>query len=375
MKRTYLAAAVIAAAFIIWVLSGQIGGPEGAGPAPSLAEARARENSLAEDAPVRVRAQVLQSLPVSAEVVVRGRTAVERFVDVRSETRGRVVELLAEKGDHVAAGAPLCRLDEEARPALLAESQAQLKQAEIDHQGSLKLQREGLLSDAAVAATATRLASAKALVQQRERELANTMIRAPFSGEVETRPVEEGDLLQLGAICARVIDSDPMLLVGEVSENEVAELSLGAIAHGTLITGEKVEGTLRFIGRSANSRTRTFRVEVAVPNPEGRLRDGVTTEVILPVAEHEAHLIPAAILALDDAGALNIRIVDPNKRVRMVPVTIVKEEPEGLWVTGLPATATVITVGQELVTPGNLVEVTYEDASAGFGQPTPTLGQ
>jgi multidrug efflux system membrane fusion protein len=375
VKRTYLAAAVIAAAFIIWVLSGQIGGPEGAGPAPSLAEARARENSLAEDAPVRVRAQVLQSLPVSAEVVVRGRTAVERFVDVRSETRGRVVELLAEKGDHVAAGAPLCRLDEEARPALLAESQAQLKQAEIDHQGSLKLQREGLLSDAAVAATATRLASAKALVQQRERELANTMIRAPFSGEVETRPVEEGDLLQLGAICARVIDSDPMLLVGEVSENEVAELSLGAIAHGTLITGEKVEGTLRFIGRSANSRTRTFRVEVAVPNPEGRLRDGVTTEVILPVAEHEAHLIPAAILALDDAGALNIRIVDPNKRVRMVPVTIVKEEPEGLWVTGLPATATVITVGQELVTPGNLVEVTYEDASAGFGQPTPTLGQ
>lgn len=375
MKRTYLAAAVIAAAFITWVLSGQIGGPEGAGPAPSLAEARARENSLAEDAPVRVRAQVLQSLPVSAEVVVRGRTAVERFVDVRSETRGRVVELLAEKGDHVAAGAPLCRLDEEARPALLAESQAQLKQAEIDHQGSLKLQREGLLSDAAVAATATRLASAKALVQQRERELANTMIRAPFSGEVETRPVEEGDLLQLGAICARVIDSDPMLLVGEVSENEVAELSLGAIAHGTLITGEQVEGTLRFIGRSANSRTRTFRVEVAVPNPEGRLRDGVTTEVILPVAEHEAHLIPAAILALDDAGALNIRIVDPNKRVRMVPVTIVKEEPEGLWVTGLPATATVITVGQELVTPGNLVEVTYEDASAGLGQPTPTLGQ
>jgi len=375
VKRTYLAAAAIAAAFILWVLSGQIGGPEGTGPAPSLADARARESSLAEDAPVRVRAQVLQSQPISAEVVVRGRTAVERFVDVRSETRSRVVELLVEKGDHVAAGAPLCRLDEEARPALLAESRAQLKQAEIDHEGSLKLQREGLLSDAAVAATATRLASAKALVQQRERELANTVIRAPFAGEVETRPVEEGDLLQLGAICARVIDGDPMLLVGEVSENDVAELSLGALAHGTLITGEQVEGALRFIGRSANSRTRTFRVEVAVPNPDGRLRDGVTTEVILPVAEHEAHLIPAAILALDDAGALNVRIVDPNKRVRMVPVTIVKEEPDGLWVTGLPATATVITVGQELVTPGNLVEVTYEDASAGLGQPTPTLGQ
>ncbi|MGB0318369.1 MAG: efflux RND transporter periplasmic adaptor subunit, partial [Pseudomonadales bacterium] len=223
------------------------------------------------------------------------------------------------------------------------------------------------LSDAAVAATATRLASAEALVLQRERELENTTIRAPFAGEVETRPVEEGDLLQLGAICARVLDSNPMLLVGEVSENEVAELTPGAVAKGTLITGERVEGAVRFIGRSANGRTRTFRVEVAVPNPEGRLRDGVTTEIILPVAEHDAHLIPAAILALDDAGALNVRIVDPNKRVQMVPVSIVKEVPEGLWVTGLPATATVITVGQELVTPGSLVDVSFEDSTMGLG--------
>ena len=376
MKRTYLAATAIAAAFILWVLSGQLGGSDSTGPAPSLAEARARETAVAEDAPVRVRAQILQSQPISAEVVVRGRTAVERFVDVRSETRGRVVELLAEKGDVVSADAPLCRLDAEARPALLGESRAQLAQARIDHEGSLKLQREGLLSDAAVAATATRLASAEALVLQRERELENTIIRAPFAGEVETRPVEEGDLLQLGAICARILDSNPMLLVGEVSENEVAELTPGATARGTLITGERVEGTVRFIGRSANGRTRTFRVEVAVPNPEGRLRDGVTTEIVLPVAEHDAHLIPAAILALDDAGALNVRIVDPNKRVQMVPVTIVKEVPEGLWVTGLPATATVITVGQELVTPGNLVEVSFDDSTTSLGDAAASgLGQ
>ena len=83
------------------------------------------------------------------------------------------------------------------------------------------------------------------------------------------------------------------------------------------------------------------------------------------MAEHDAHLIPAAILALDDAGALNVRIVDPNKRVQMVPVSIVKEVPEGLWVTGLATT--VITVGQELVTPGNLVDVSFEDSTMGLG--------
>ena len=58
-----------------------------------------------------------------------------------------------------------------------------------------------------------------------------------------------------------------------------------------------------------------------------------------------------------------------NKRVQMVPVSIVKEVPEGLWVTGLPATATVITVGQELVTPGSLVDVSFEDSTMGLVAP------
>ena len=90
---------------------------------------------------------------------------------------------------------------------------------------------------------------------------------------METRPVEEGDLLQLGAICARVLDSNPMLLVGEVMKNEVAELTPGAVAKGTLITGKGSRAPFDSAGRSANGRTRTFRAEVAVPNP----RDGSET--------------------------------------------------------------------------------------------------
>jgi hypothetical protein len=50
--------------------------------------------------------------------------------------------------------------------------------------------------------------------------------------------------------------------------------------------------------------------------------------------------------------------------VRMVPVTIIKDDPDGVWVSGLPEVVTIITVGQEMVVDGERVDVTYEDAEA-----------
>jgi ABC-type cobalamin transport system permease subunit len=55
-----------------------------------------------------------------------------------------------------------------------------------------------------------------------------------------------------------------------------------------------------------------------------------------------------------------VRIVDADKIVRMMPVNVIKDDSLGVWVTGLPEAATVITVGQELVVAGDSVDITYE---------------
>ena len=56
---------------------------------------------------MRVRVQTAQ--PRSVEIILRGRTEAVREVEVRAETKGKVIELLAEKGNFVEEGALLVR--------------------------------------------------------------------------------------------------------------------------------------------------------------------------------------------------------------------------------------------------------------------------
>ncbi|MEE4361522.1 MAG: efflux RND transporter periplasmic adaptor subunit [Pseudomonadales bacterium] len=378
MKTTYVAAILVALAFALWLLSGQLGRDEDASLAPSLADARDATLAMGEDAPVRVRARVVRAESQTADVVVRGRTEADRTVDVRAETTGRVVALPVEKGDRVDTGALLCSIDVETRKALIEESRRAVEQAQIEYSGATKLAERGYQSETAIAAARTRLAAATAELEQRELDLARTEIRAPFAGVVETRPVEIGDYLQPGAVCARIVDPDPMMLVGEVAERDVARVQPGDPGYGRLITGQDVEGTVAFVARTANPTTRTFRVEVAVPNADAQLRDGVTAEMRLPVERFEAHRVPSALLALDDAGDLGLRILDEDNIVRFVRVEVVKDAGNGIWVKGLPRVATIITVGQELVTAGQQVEATFEPGpglpASAPGAESPTMG-
>lgn len=355
MKKTYLAALTVALLFVLWMLSGVLGNGEARSPAPTLAETRDAMLRQRDDASTAVRVRTLTAETQRATVTVRGRTQANRRVAVRAETSGLIVALPVEKGDTVRAGDILCRIEPGSRPARLDEGRAAVNLAELEYQGTRRLEDKGLVSGTGVASARARLASARADLSQRELDLAHTAIRAPFDGVVEERPVELGDYLASGGVCAEVLDPDPLLLVGQLSERDVARIVLGAQGQGRLLTGETVQGVVTYLAQSAHPSTRTFRVEVAVNNEDARLREGITTELILPVEEYRAHHIPSSILALDDVGELGVRIVNDDELVEFVRIRIIRDSPEGLWVTGLPETVTLITVGQELVVPGERV--------------------
>lgn len=360
MKSTYVAAFAVAALFVLWLLSGQLDDEGVREPAPSLAQGRDAMLAEVQDAPVRVRARVLAARPQTDDLVVRGRTEADRSVTVRAETSGRIVELPVDKGDRVAAGDLLCRIAVDTREARLAEARQAVVQAQIEFDGARSLRERGLQSETAIAGAEARLAASRADLAQQELDLERTYVRAPFDGIVEDRAVEIGDLLQAGGTCATVVDPDPMMLVGQVAEADIGRLEAGAEGFGTLITGETVVGEVAFVASTAAPTTRTFRVEVAVPNEDARIRDGITTEIRIPVERFLAHRIPSSILALDDAGDIGVRILDAEDRVRFVTVDVVKDSADGVWVRGLPDPVKVITVGQELVTPGQQVEAVLE---------------
>jgi multidrug efflux system membrane fusion protein len=151
-----------------------------------------------------------------------------------------------------------------------------------------------------------------------------------------------------------------MLLVGRVAEKDVHLLKVEQPVTGVLSDGSTVEGPVSFIGAQSDPATRTYAVEIEVPNESYDLRSGLTTEIRIPVAEVLAHKISPALFALDDEGRIGVRIVNDDGVVEFHHVTIVRDETDGVWVSGLPTVATLITVGQELVVPGEIVEVDFE---------------
>ncbi|MGA1371721.1 MAG: efflux RND transporter periplasmic adaptor subunit [Pseudomonadales bacterium] len=360
MRKTHLYATGIAIVIGLWLLSGQIGKPPAVEP-PTLAEANAMRAASEQDAaPVSVRARVMNATPQFEVLTLRGRTENKRSLTVKTESTGRIIERPVERGDRVNPGDVLCRLADDDRSANLAEATAALEQARIDFAGSLTLRERSLLSESSVAQAKARVAAAEADVTRRTLDLERAIVRAPFPALVEDVHVEVGDYVNPGTACVALVDMNPMLLLGQVSERDVQRLTVGNEATGVLQDGRTVEGTVRFIGQRSNTATRTYPIEVEVPNPDFTLRSGITTQIRVPTATVMAQKVSPAVFTLDDEGHIGVRTLNHKNQVQYHRVEVLRDDIDGVWVTGLPNVATVITVGQELVVPGQVVNATFE---------------
>ncbi|WP_421786109.1 efflux RND transporter periplasmic adaptor subunit [Hyphobacterium sp.] len=317
---------------------------------------RASEDGQAPSRAPRVVYEVVQAGEQPAFLVLRGRTEAIREVAVRAETGGRVVEAPALEGSRVREGDLLCRLDVDARQAALDQAQADLRAAQQEYEGAVALGDRGYRSQNSISALEAVRDGARARLEAARQELQNIFIRAPFDGWFDRREAEIGDFLAPGEPCGVVLELDPLLAAAQVAERDVGTLETGMAGRARLITGERVDGTIRRIARQADPATRTFRTELAIDNPSGELRAGVTAEIIIPLATRPAHLVPTTVLALNEDGNIGVRIIDDNNRVDFVEVEWLSDEAGGSWVSGLPDPARVIVQGQDFVEDGASVD-------------------
>ena len=317
---------------------------------------------VAPEAPrVHVVATRSQAQPVANLVVLRGRTEAMRQVEIRSETSGLVISDPLRRGAQVQAGDPLCELSAGVRKAALDEARARLTEAEINFRAASGLSDSGFGSETRLATARAALQSAQAGVDRAVEELARLVMHAPFDGVLETDTAELGSLLQPGALCATLIQMDPIKLVGFVTEAQVDQLSLDTPAGARLASGREVMGTVTFIARSADPQTRTFRVDISIPNPDGAIRDGQSADILIQGREQMGHLLPGSALTLDDSGTLGLRVVDEDGLVSFEPAQILRDTADGIWLGGLPDEINAITLGQEFTREGAYVRVTWAD--------------
>ncbi len=297
-------------------------------------------------------------------VSFRAHTQAARTVEVRSETAGPVASTPILQGSFVRAGTVLCRLNVDARQAALDQARAILRSKQVVMQASTNLAARGFRAKTQVMGDQAEMDSASAAVRQAEVAMRQVNIVAPFAGVFDRREAEVGAYLAPGQACGVVIELDPLLLVGDVSESDVGRIAVGALADATLASGGALRGHVRFVAKDADPATRTYRVEITLPNPGSHVASGLSADVHLSAGVGPAHLVPASALVLDAAGRQGVRYVAAGDMVAFLPVKVLEETPAGVWISGLAGTTRVITVGQSFVAEGQHVRVFLTPASA-----------
>lgn len=185
-------------------------------------------------------------------------------------------------------------------------------------------------------------------------ELNRTEVKAPFRGYIE-KIIKPGNYINRGEICAVIIELDPVTFIAEVPEAEIKTIVKGQNVSMQLVTGEIINSRLSFVSKSATPSTRSFRVEAEVENPNGLIRDGITATMQINTNKILATKISPSIMLLSDAGSLGVRIVNDDAIVEFIPIKILEDTQDGIWITGIQNSSNLIVRGQGYVENGQRV--------------------
>ncbi len=352
-NRSWLVSLAVLLLIVAWLLSGRFDGDD-----DMPAEATVARESVRDTTSVRVRTQSAEQ--VERVISVNGKTAPARVISLAAETDGRVTQIGAARGSNVAGGELIVGFDARDRHARLAEAIATVRQREVEYAGRQKLVTSSYVSEAQLKEAEAALEAAKAERLRAELDIEYMAVRAPFDGALSQRLVEQGDFVKRGDPVAIFVDNRTIVVSANLSEFDAELVEVGDRGEARLATGQTVHGRIRYVAPVADEATRTFAVELEVDNSDGRLRAGGTAELRIPAETVLAHRISPALLTLDDAGNVGVKIVDDAGKVRFVAADIALATDDGVWVAGLPPTATIITVGQGFVPSGATVHAVPE---------------
>ncbi|MBQ2260893.1 MAG: efflux RND transporter periplasmic adaptor subunit [Loktanella sp.] len=303
---------------------------------------------------VAVIDSVAQDVPLV--LTAEGQSIPDRTATIRAKAGGQIASVPVSRGDLVTAGQEIARIDDTIAQSQLLQAQTQLAQARRDFENALALQGRGVATEDRVSQARAAQAAAEAAVTTAEDQVKNTAITVPFAGRLNDLTINEGEFVDSGDTVAEVLDNDPLTVVVQVPQQALSRLQTGQEAEVSFITGEQKSGTVTFIGANADQQTRTFRVEIAVDNPDSVMPAGLSARVSVPTGQARGHFVSPAVLSLGTNGELGIKTVDDDNRVVFSLVEIVRAQTDGIWIAGLPDTARIITIGQGFVTDGDAVD-------------------
>jgi membrane fusion protein, multidrug efflux system len=317
---------------------------------------------------VEVAAVVPQDFVHTVRIV--GTVEADRDVVISAEEGGTIRQMLVRQGDRVRPGQPLFRLDAGVLQAQLEQAVSQALLAEETWERQRRLWEEDQIgTEMAYLQAKYNAQTARAQAQVLKERVDRTTIRAPIAGILEERLVEVGAMVSPGTPVARILDVDRVKVVGGVPERYGGQVRRGGEVTVTLepVAGEFV-GEIDHVGAAVDRSSRTFTIEVEVPNAGHALKPGMVANVeIARERRAESLVVPRhAVLRLE--GGYSVFVAVPHGtgwRAESRPVVPGAAHGGGVVIEqGLAAGERVVVVGQQRVAHGDALIITNEDALA-----------
>ncbi|WP_343217443.1 efflux RND transporter periplasmic adaptor subunit [Hoeflea sp. YIM 152468] len=370
-----VAAFVVLAVSAAWVLTGEFSSIGSA--APDEADQAPKTEQATTEEPQKILRTVAVIEPPFIQhnriIRVSGVTAPDKRTTLATRSAGILGELKVEKGDQVQTGDVVLVLDGAEKQSMVETAEALLVQRRKEAENVERLAKTGIVPTTQIDTARSALASARSQLEAAQADIDRLTVVAPFSGTIDQVMVEEGSWLPSGEPAAVLLQLDPVVALGEVSEREISHVTVGREADVRLISGEIVSGRVRHVSLEATPGTRTFPIEVAITNPDNKVPAGMTAEIMIKAEAVMAVKLPRSVVTLDSAGNLGLRILNADNTVGFVPIDLIDDSPEGLVLSGVPLDAKIIVAGQDLVSEGETVNAVPANADLVAGASAESL--
>jgi membrane fusion protein (multidrug efflux system) len=307
---------------------------------------------------VPVEVVKLERGPIEAVLRFSSNLEAESEVEVHSEAKRLVRELLVEEGDHVTKGKVLLRLQDEEQRSGLAKAKSQLDKAEREYVRQQQLYEQQLISEQVYAEATYQVEQLRLARTDAERELSYTEVKAPISGTVTARKVSLGDQVQIGQHLFDLVDFDSLVALVYVPEKHLGEMRSGLEARvsAQVAGGNDHVGRIKRIAPVVDPKTGTVKVTVDVSGQAG-LRPGMYVDVELVTATRaDALLVPKRAVVYDKDQMFVYRLDGAKSRVERVFIEPRLADKHNLEpATGLAPGDQIVVAGQSGLKDGALV--------------------
>jgi membrane fusion protein (multidrug efflux system) len=266
-------------------------------------------------APIPVQGATVESRVLPRVLEVTGALTADESADIAAERDGQVASVRVERGTYVEKGTVLATLDDREAKAQLDQARASLAWADSESARYAELRQKQVVAKSENQRKETDRDLNKAALSLAEKSFTDCVIRAPFSGVVTEKKISAGAYIRKGQAICGLVKVDPLRAELAIPESAVSAIQIGQKAKLNVqsFPDRTFDATVRYIGPSLRSESRTLVVEAIVPNPEHVLKPGlfVTARVALPKAD-ETLLVPSAAI-LTNSGVSHVFVLGPQR--------------------------------------------------------------